>query len=118
MFRLVSLNLNGIRSAAAKGFEAWAEGVGADCMGVQEIKAQADTITGRFDKVAGMKGHFHFAEKKGYSGVGLYSRKKPSTVRLGFGDPEFDAEGRYVETRFDRPSRKVRTFMHWLRSAR
>ena len=42
VFRLVSLNLNGIRSAAAKGFEAWAEGVGADCMGVQEIKAQAD----------------------------------------------------------------------------
>ena len=41
MFRLVSLNLNGIRSAAAKGFEAWAEGVGADCMGVQEVKAQA-----------------------------------------------------------------------------
>ena len=75
-------------------------------MGVQEIKAQADTITGRFDSIAGMKGHFHFAEKKGYSGVGLYSRKKPSAVRLGFGDPEFDAEGRYVEARFDRPSRK------------
>ncbi len=106
MFRLVSLNLNGIRSAAAKGFEAWVEGVGADCMGVQEIKAQANTITGRFDKVAGMKGHFHFAEKKGYSGVGLYSRRKPSEVRLGFGDPEFDAEGRYVEARFDRPSRR------------
>ena len=76
MFRLVSLNLNGIRSAAAKGFEAWAEGVGADCMGVQEIKAQADIVTGRFDTVAGMKGHFHFAEKKGYSGVGLYSRRR------------------------------------------
>ena len=106
MFRLVSLNLNGIRSAAAKGFEAWAEGVGADCMGVQEIKAQADDVTGRFDTVAGMKGHFHFAEKKGYSGVGLYSRRKPSAVRLGFGDPEFDAEGRYVEARFDRATRK------------
>ncbi len=49
-----------------------------------------------------MKGHFHFAEKKGYSGVGLYSRKRPSAVRLGFGDAEFDAEGRYVEARFDR----------------
>jgi len=86
LFRLVSLNLNGIRSAAAKGFEAWAEGVGADCMGVQEVKCQADTVEGRFDKVAGMKGHFHFAEKKGYSGVGLYSRRRPSAVRLGFGD--------------------------------
>ncbi len=107
MFRLVSLNLNGIRSAAAKGFEAWAEGVGADCMGVQEVKAQADTVDGRFDAIAGMKGHFHFAEKKGYSGVGLYSRKKPRSVRLGFGDKEFDAEGRYVEARFDRVGRKA-----------
>jgi exodeoxyribonuclease III len=106
LFRLVSLNLNGIRSAAAKGFEAWAEGVGADCMGVQEIKAQADVVKGRFDKVAGMKGRFHFAEKKGYSGVGLYSRKRPSAVRLGFGDAEFDAEGRYVEARFDRAGRR------------
>ena len=49
-----------------------------------------------------MKGHFHFAEKKGYSGVGLYSAQAPSAVRLGFGDAEFDAEGRYVEARFDR----------------
>ena len=101
MFRLVSLNLNGIRSAATKGFEAWAEGVAADCMGVQEVKAQADTVVGRFDTVAGMQGHFHYAEKKGYSGVGLYTRKVPSRMVLGIGDAEFDAEGRYVEARFD-----------------
>ena len=107
MFRLVSLNLNGIRSAATKGFEAWAESVAADCMGVQEIKAQADTVVGRFDTVAGMKGHFHYAEKKGYSGVGLYSRKTPSDVILGIGNAEFDAEGRYVETRFDNAKRKL-----------
>ncbi|HWK82609.1 MAG TPA: exodeoxyribonuclease III [Caldimonas sp.] len=106
MFRLVSLNLNGIRSAAAKGFEAWAEGVGADCMGVQEIRAPAEVTGERFAGVAGMKGHFHFAEKKGYSGVGLYSRKRPRSVRLGFGDAEFDAEGRYVEARFDRAARR------------
>ncbi len=105
MFRLVSLNLNGIRSAANKGFEAWAEGVAADCMGVQEIKAQAETVSGRFDCVAGMAGHFHFADKKGYSGVGLYSRRDPSAVATGIGDREFDAEGRYVEARFDRPGR-------------
>jgi exodeoxyribonuclease-3 len=107
VFRLVSLNLNGIRSAAEKGFEAWAEGVGADCMGVQEVKAQADTVEGRFDVVAGMRGHFHYAEKKGYSGVGLYARKKPSSVVLGIGDAEFDAEGRYVEARFDTARRKL-----------
>ncbi|MDE2297406.1 MAG: exodeoxyribonuclease III, partial [Burkholderiales bacterium] len=107
MFRLVSLNLNGIRSAASKGFEAWAESVAADCMGVQEIKAQADTVVGRFDTVAGMQGHFHYAEKKGYSGVGLYTRKQPSAVVTGIGDPEFDAEGRYIEARFDNARRKL-----------
>ena len=103
MFRLVSLNLNGIRSAATKGFEAWAATLGADCMGVQEVKAQADTVVGRFDTVAGMNGHFHYAEKKGYSGVGLYCRRAPRAVVLGIGDAEFDAEGRYVEARFDTP---------------
>ena len=107
MFRLVSLNLNGIRSAATKGFEAWAESLAADCMGVQEIKAQADTVVGRFDTVAGMKGHFHYADRRGYSGVGLYSRKTPSAVILGIGNPEFDAEGRYVEARFDNAKRKL-----------
>ena len=106
MFRIVSLNLNGIRSAAAKGFQAWAEGVGADCMGVQEIKAQADTVVGRFDRVADLAGHFHYAEKKGYSGVGLYTREPPSDIVCGIGNPEFDAEGRYVEARFDRPTRR------------
>ena len=105
MFRLVTLNLNGIRSAANKGFVAWAEGVGADCMGVQEVKAQAETCTGRFDTVAGMDGHFHYAEKKGYSGVGgVQPRSAPSEVVTGFGDAEFDAEGRYVEMRFDTPA--------------
>ena len=103
MFRLVSLNLNGIRSAANKGFEAWASALAADCMGVQEVKAQADTVVGRFDTVAGMTGHFHYADRRGYSGVGLYTRKAPSRMILGIGDPEFDAEGRYVEARFDTP---------------
>ncbi|WP_088280922.1 exodeoxyribonuclease III [Ideonella sp. A 288] len=106
-FRLVTLNLNGIRSAASKGFVEWADKVGADCMGVQEIKAQAADVAGRFDTVAGMGGHFHFADKKGYSGVGLYTRKTPSDVIVGLGDADFDAEGRYVEARFDNARRKL-----------
>ena len=104
-FRLVTLNLNGIRSAASKGFVEWAHASGADCMGVQEVKAQAPDVAGRFDQVAGMAGHFHFAQKKGYSGVGLYTRHEPSEVVAGLGDSEFDAEGRWVELRFDRPGR-------------
>ncbi len=106
-FRLVTLNLNGIRSAASKGFVGWAEQTLADCMGVQEVKAQAADVAGRFDRVAGMDGHFHFAQKKGYSGVGLYSRHAPSDVITGLGVPEFDAEGRYVELRFDKPGRRL-----------
>ena len=105
-FRLISLNLNGIRSAATKGFVEWTASVGADCMGVQELKAQRDDIAGRFEQLADLRGHFHFAEKKGYSGVGLYTRKAPSDVIVGFGSQEFDAEGRWVETRFDTPQRK------------
>jgi len=107
VFRLVTLNLNGIRSAVNKGLLPWAEGVGADCMGVQEIKAQAADVQGRFEQIAGLQGHFHFAQKKGYSGVGLYTKKEPSNVVIGFGVPEFDDEGRYVECRFDTPQRKL-----------
>ena len=105
-FRLVSLNVNGIRSAASKGLVEWVESSKIDCMGVQEIKAHPEDVTGRFDSIAGLQAYFHHAQKKGYSGVGLYSRKPPSEVVCGIGNAEFDAEGRYVEARFDRPARK------------
>ncbi|MDD0811237.1 exodeoxyribonuclease III [Curvibacter sp. RS43] len=106
MFKLTSLNLNGIRSATTKGVEAWIAATQPDCICVQEIKAQAPDMTGRFESLAGLTGHFQFAEKKGYSGVGIYTRHEPSDVVIGLGSPEFDAEGRYVELRFDTPSHK------------
>jgi len=107
VLRVVSLNLNGIRSAASKGWLEWAAESEIDCMGVQELKAQADDCRGRFDTIGPLVGHFHCAEKKGYSGVALYTRHAPSDVRTGIGVPEFDAEGRYVEARYDRPGRKL-----------
>jgi len=107
LFKLTSLNLNGIRSATSKGLEAWIAATAPDCICVQEMKAQAADIAGRFEHLAGMKGHFHFAEKKGYSGVGIYTRHEPSDVVIGYGSPEFDAEGRFVELRFDTPARKL-----------
>ena len=107
LFKLTSLNLNGIRSATTKGVEAWLEQHAPDCICVQEVKAQAPDVAGKFEALAGLKGHFHFAEKKGYSGVGVYTRHEPSDVVIGFDGGEFDAEGRYVETRFDTPSRKL-----------
>lgn len=106
MFKLTSLNLNGIRSATTKGVEAWIAATQPDCICVQEIKAQAPDLAGRFEELASLKGHFHLAEKKGYSGVGVYTRHEPSDVVVGFDGGEFDAEGRYVELRFDTPTRK------------
>ena len=107
MFKLTSLNLNGIRSAASKGVEAWVAHTTPDCICVQEVKAQAEDVRGRHDTLAGLKGHFHFAQKKGYAGVGAFSRHEPSDVITGFGCEEFDAEGRYLELRFDTPARKL-----------
>ncbi|MFD1577473.1 exodeoxyribonuclease III [Ramlibacter ginsenosidimutans] len=107
MFKLTSLNLNGIRSAASKGVEAWVAQTSPDCICVQEVKAQHDDVHGKHDRLADLRGHFHFAQKKGYSGVGAFTRHEPSDVIVGFGDEEFDAEGRYVELRFDTPQRKL-----------
>jgi exodeoxyribonuclease-3 len=107
LFKLTSLNLNGIRSAARKGVEAWLDKASPDCICVQEIKAQAPDIEGSFDSLAGLKGHFHYAEKKGYSGVGVFTKHEPSDVIAGFDGGEFDAEGRYIELRFDTPTQKL-----------
>ncbi|MCF8147748.1 MAG: exodeoxyribonuclease III [Sulfuritalea sp.] len=106
MFKLTSLNLNGIRSATSKGLEPWLQALAPDCICVQEVKAQADDIAGKFEALADMKGYFHFAQKKGYSGVGVYTRHAPSDVIVGYGSAEFDTEGRYVELRFDTPQQK------------
>ncbi|MDD5031210.1 MAG: exodeoxyribonuclease III [Rhodoferax sp.] len=106
MLTLTSLNLNGIRSATNKGLEAWLAALQPDCICVQEVKAQAADLADRFEALAGLPGYFHLAEKKGYSGVGIYSRLLPSDVITGLGDAEFDAEGRYVELRFDTPQQQ------------
>jgi exodeoxyribonuclease-3 len=107
MLRIISANLNGIRSAASKGFFDWVAGQQPDFVGVQELKAQADQVAGQFDAAAGLRGWFHYAVKKGYSGVGLYARQEPSDVIAGIGVPEFDDEGRWIELRFDRPGRRL-----------
>ena len=107
MFKLTSLNLNGIRSAATKGLIPWIEATRPDCICVQEIKAQQADLLDKFEVIDDMRGYFQFAQKKGYSGVGVYTRHEPSDVVIGFSPQEFDAEGRYVELRFDTPSRKL-----------
>ena len=101
MPKIISANLNGIRSAHKKGFFNWMAAQTADFICVQELKAQLPDMTDDFLTPGGYHGHFHYAEKKGYSGTGIYSRNKPDHVRTGFGNPEFDAEGRYVRCDFD-----------------
>ena len=104
MLRIITLNVNGIRSAAAKGFYQWLGRQKADIVCVQELKAQAADMTRRMLAAGGLQGHFHYAQKKGYSGVGLYTRCPPTRVIEGIGVAEFDCEGRYLRADFDRLS--------------
>ena len=99
MLRIISANLNGIRSAVKKGFLPWMQNQAPDFVCLQELKAQRDDLDETILNPTGMTGYFHHAEKKGYSGCGIYSRHQPQEVLYGYGNAEFDAEGRYVEVR-------------------
>ena len=98
--KVITLNVNGIRSAASKGLFRWLAAQKADVVCLQELKCHEADLD---PKLHGLKA-FHschaFASKKGYSGVALYSRRTPDEVKVGYGAKEFDAEGRYVEARF------------------
>jgi exodeoxyribonuclease III len=98
--RIVTLNANGIRSAARKGFFDWLESQDADVVCVQETKAQVDQLADPVFRPKGYHCYYFDAAKKGYSGVAVYSRVKPQAVVTGFGSREFDAEGRYLEAQF------------------
>jgi exodeoxyribonuclease-3 len=98
--RIVTLNANGIRSAARKGFFGWLEAQDADVVCVQETKAQRDQLSDPVFCPAGYHCYYFDAAKKGYSGVAVYSRVKPDKVVTGYGSREFDTEGRYIEAQF------------------
>lgn len=103
--RIITVNLNGIRSAANKGFFAWLQTQNADVICLQEVKAQLVDLTQEMLTPTGYFSAFHFAEKKGYSGVGIYSKIKPDVVIEGLGHvndgmADIDSEGRYIETQF------------------
>lgn len=98
--KIISLNLNGIRSATNKGVQIWLQNQAADIVCMQEIKAQQADMTPEMLSPAGYYSNFHYAEKKGYSGVGIYSKIKPDVVIEGLGIADIDAEGRYLECQF------------------
>ena len=95
--RIISANLNGIRAAAKKGFFTWLSRQRADVVCIQETKAQVHQLTAEMLEPNGFHGYFHDAEKKGYSGVAIFSKQQPDNVRIGLDLPEWDAEGRYIQ---------------------
>lgn len=97
MLRIISANLNGIRSAAKKGFMEWMTHQQADFICVQELKAQRSDLEPEILSPKGLYSYFHYAEKKGYSGSGIFTPHAIDHVQIGFGNKEFDAEGRYLE---------------------
>ena len=98
--RIITLNANGIRSAERKGFFTWMQLQNADIICIQETKAQIHQLNS--DPFCPKDYHcfYHDAEKKGYSGVALYSRKQPDKIISGIGWPDADAEGRFIEAQF------------------
>lgn len=99
--RVLSLNLNGIRSAAAKGFFAYAAASDADVICLQEVRAQAEHVLNPAFALAGYHAHFHLSSvKKAYSGVAVYARHAPDRVIEGFGMADVDQEGRYLQLDF------------------
>ncbi|MFO1419093.1 MAG: exodeoxyribonuclease III, partial [Methylotetracoccus sp.] len=98
--RIISLNVNGLRSAARKGFFDWLAQQDADLICLQEIKGQPDQLADPIFWPEGYHCYYLAAEKRGYSGVALYSRKEPDEVIEGLGWEDMDREGRYIEARF------------------
>ncbi len=103
--RLISLNLNGIRSAATKGALDWLGQQHADVVCVQELKAQEADLSDEHLRILhndrSLAGVFYAAQKKGYSGVGIYSALPPTRIVRGIGIDEFDQEGRVLRADFD-----------------
>jgi exodeoxyribonuclease-3 len=98
--RIVTLNANGIRSAGRKGFFDWVSAQDADVVCLQETKCQPDQIEAALYRPHGYHCYYYDAQKKGYSGVAIYAKRKPDGVLIGHGSREFDREGRYLEARF------------------
>lgn len=102
--RIITLNTNGIRSAARKGFYEWLKNQRADVVCLQEIKAQRRQLDEPLFHPNGYHAEFRDADKKGYSGVAMYARRQPDHIARGLGWPEFDSEGRYLQMDFGRLS--------------
>jgi exodeoxyribonuclease-3 len=102
--RIITINVNGIRSAASKGFFEWLRHQRADVVCLQETKAQEHQLDPAVFRPDGWHCYYHDAEKKGYSGVAIFSKHVPDKVITGLGWPDMDAEGRYLQADFGKLS--------------
>lgn len=98
--KIATYNVNGIRSALDKGWIQWLETTGLDVVCVQELKAHADQLDLTIFNTLGYYPFLHCAEKKGYSGVAIFSKQQPDHVEYGCGNPDFDKEGRVIRADF------------------
>lgn len=97
MLTLSTVNVNGLRAAAKKGFVEWLAETGADVICMQETRAEPDQLTAEVREPAGWHTALAPSSAKGRAGVAIYSRAEPEAVRIGFGSAEFDDSGRYLE---------------------
>lgn len=98
--KIISYNVNGIRSAIKKGFIDWLKTDPADIVCIQEVKAHEEDIDRSAIKSAGYSSYFFLAQKKGYSGVGIFSKIEPANVEYGHGNEQSDFEGRVLRADF------------------
>ncbi len=94
------MNLNGLRASVKKGFSQWLQKQNPDIVCVQEIRIKESDITDSLKYIGKFTGFFHYAERPGYSGVGIYSKKTPKSITKGCGIREIDKEGRFLEAQF------------------
>lgn len=98
--KIISYNLNGIRAALGKGLLSWLQTEDPDILCIQETKAQPEQIDTAAFEALGYHCYLHSAEKKGYSGVGIFCKQLPDKVVAGMGIPKYDCEGRVLRADF------------------
>ena len=98
--RIITLNVNGLRSAHRKGFLNWMLTQNAEVVCLQETRAQRDQLAHEIVSPQGFHGYFHDADRKGYGGVAIYTRERPDKRIAGLGWSDFDREGRFLQVDF------------------
>ena len=111
--KIISYNVNGIRAAINKGFVDWLKTENPDIIGIQELKADISQIEPSIFTDLGYELHWFPAVKKGYSGVAIFTKIKPKSIKMGMGLDKYDDEGRLIQAEFDNFSFLYSTISKW-----